>query len=120
MQRISEFLKQLAGPTQSLPPGPHVTIRHAIPADAGALAVLAKLDSSHPPQGEVLVAEVGGELWAAVSLDDNHLIANPFRLTGELAFSLLERARESHRAERRRTRRAAKAWRPSAPLGGSR
>ena len=47
-----------------------VTIRHARPADADALAVLAKLDSSHPPQGAVLVAAAGGELWAAVSLDD--------------------------------------------------
>ena len=79
MRRITNILKKLAGPIQSVPAGPHVTIRHARPADADALAVLAKLDSSHPPRGAILVAEAGGELWAAVSLDDNHLIANPFR-----------------------------------------
>jgi hypothetical protein len=106
--RIPNILKQLAGPTQSLPAGAHVTIRHAHPADADALAVLAQLDSSHPPRGAILVAEAGGELWAAVSLDDNHLIANPFQPSGELAFHLNERARELRRAERRQTRRAAR------------
>ena len=107
MRRITEILKQLAGPTHSVPAGPHVTIRHARPADADALADLAKLDSSHPPRGAILVAEAGGELWAAVSLDDYHLIANPFRPSGELAFGLVERARELRSAERRQTRRAA-------------
>ena len=101
MRRITNTLKKLAGPIQSVPAGPHVTIRHAVPADAGALVVLAKLDSSHPPEGAILVAEAGGELWAALSLDDGHLIANPFRPTGELAFRLIERARELRRAERR-------------------
>ena len=107
MRRLTNLLKQLAGPTQSVPAGPHATIRRARPADADALTGLAKLDSSHPPRGAILVAETGGELWAAVSLDDNHLVANPFRPTGELAFGLIERARELRRAERRQTRRAA-------------
>ena len=117
MRRITTLLKQLAGPIQSAPAGAHVTIRHARPADADTLAVLAKLDSSHPPRGAILVADAGGELWAAVSLDDNHLIADPFRPTGELAFRLIERARELHRAERRRTKRAARAWPAAAPQG---
>jgi hypothetical protein len=120
MRRITNILKKLAGPIPSVPAGAHVTIRHAHPGDADALAVLAKLDSSRPPRGAILVAEGGGELWAAISLDDNHLIANPFRPSGELAFSLLERAREIHRAERHQRRRAANVWPPPAPLGGSR
>ena len=120
MRRITDILKQLAGPTQSVPAGPHVTIRHARPADADALAVLAKLDSSHPPRGAILVAETGGELWAAVSLDDGHVIANPFRPSGELAFRLIGRAREHRRAEHRRTRRAAHEWHPATRVGGSR
>ena len=115
MRRITNLLKQMAGPTPSVPAGPHVTIRHAVPADADALAVLAKLDSSRPPQGTILVAEAYGELWAAVSLDDSHLIANPFRPSGELAFRLIDRARELRRAERRQTRRAARAWPAVAP-----
>jgi hypothetical protein len=120
MRRITNILKKLAGPIQSTPAGARVTIRHALPADADALAVLAELDSSHPPQGAILVAEAGSELWAAVSLDDGHVIANPFRPSGELAFRLVERARGLRRAERRRTRRAANGWRRAEPLGGSR
>lgn len=120
MSRVTDILKQLGGPTTSVAAGPHVTIRHAGAADAEALAALAKLDSSRPPRGAVLVAEVGGELWAAVSLDDNHLVANPFRPTGELAFRLLDRARELDRAARREAKRVAKQWPSAVPLEGSR
>jgi hypothetical protein len=120
MRQITHLLKKLAGPTQSVPAGSHVTIRHARPADTDALAVLAELDTSAAPRGATLVAEADGELWAAVSLDDNHLIANPFRPSGELAFRLLDRAQEVRRAARRDARRAAKAWPSAAPLGGAR
>jgi hypothetical protein len=113
MRRLTDILKQLAGPTQHVPAGGHVTIRHARPADADALAVLAELDDSDPPRGAIVVAEVGGELWAAASLDDTHLLTHPYRPSGELAFRLLARIRELRRAERRRTRRNAIAW-PSA------
>ena len=106
MRSLTTTLKKLAGPVQSVPARPHVTIRHARPADADALAVLAQLDSSRPPRGEILVAEVAGELWAAVSLDDNHLVANPFRASGELAFRLNERARELAAPSAARTKRA--------------
>jgi len=70
MRRITDILRKLAGPIQSVPAGAHVTIRP------------------------------GGELWAAISLDDYHLIADPLRPTGELAFRLTERAREVRRADR--------------------
>ena len=82
--------------------GRRLTIRWATPDDADALARLALLDSSRPPRGVVLLAEVGDELWAAISLDDGHLIADPFRLSGELAFDLAQRARRVKRAERGR------------------
>ena len=65
---------------------------------------MAQLDASRPPRGVVLLAEVGEEheLWAAISLDAGHLIADPFRLSGELAFDLAQRARRLKRAERGR------------------
>ena len=44
-------------------------IRQARPADAAALERLAALDSSQVPAGELLLAEVGDELWAAYSDD---------------------------------------------------
>ena len=113
MPRIIDTLKNMAGPTQAVPVGANVTVRYARPDDAEALAVLAALDSSPAPDGEILVAEAGGELWAAVSLDDGHAIANPFRPSGELAFHLLERARELRRATRGRPKRGLRVWRPA-------
>ena len=97
----TETLKKLLGPTQDVPAAsPAVTIRYARPEDALALLDLAALDSSTPPHGIVLVAEVGGRVWAAHSLDDGHAIADPFHPTGELSFLLVERARQLSRAAR--------------------
>ena len=93
--RATSTLKRILGPTQS--PGdvtPPVTIRYARQDDALALLALADVDSSRAPEGTVLVAEVGGRLWAARSLDDQHAIADPFRPSGELSFLLAERARQ--------------------------
>jgi hypothetical protein len=86
---------------------PRLTIRPAGPADADAIERLARLDSSRAPGGEVLLAEVAGEPWAALSLDDFHAVADPFRPTGELVFLLAERGRttERHRSRGRRERR---------------
>jgi hypothetical protein len=69
-----------------------VTLRYAFPDDASALARLAALDSASVPAGQLLVAEVGGELWAALSLSDGGAIADPFRRTVALVALLRERA----------------------------
>lgn len=99
--RATETLKKLLGPTQEFEvASPAVTIRYARPDDALALLDLADLDSSTAPSGIVLVAEVGGRIWAAHSLDDGHAIADPFRPTGELSFLLAERARQLSSAAR--------------------
>lgn len=69
------------------------TIRFAYPDDHEALRRLAALDSSAPPPGPLLVAEVGGELWAAVTLTgEPRAIADPFHHTAELVALLRERA----------------------------
>jgi hypothetical protein len=83
-----------------------VTIRSGREADTEALVRLAQLDSQDVPQGDVLVGDVGGEIWAAVSLTDYQVIADPFRPSGELAFLLVERARQVRRHEGRRRRRS--------------
>ena len=99
------LIKRILGPTQTVDPhSPAMTLRYAVPADADALDRLAQLDSERAPRGVVLVAEVGEELWAALSLDDNHAVADPFRPTGELVALLLERARQLRRSKRRRHR----------------
>ena len=81
-----------------------IAIRQALPTDSEALERLAALDSARPLQSPVLVGEVGGELWAAVSLADYAVVSDPFRPAGELAFVLVERARQINRAQRGRTR----------------
>jgi hypothetical protein len=91
-----------------------VTVRHAFPDDAEALARLAALDSQPVPAGPLLVAEVAGELWAAVALDGPGELGDPFRPTAALVLLLRERARQLTRASGRTSGRR---W--PAPLGGA-
>jgi hypothetical protein len=105
------LIKRLFGPVQQAPSGASsLTLRFAGPADAEAIGRLAQLDSRRSPRGPVLVAEVGGELWAALSLDDQHAVADPFRPTGELVALLVERARQLRRASRGRTETLPRVW----------
>ena len=71
-----------------------VTIRYGREADAEALTRLAQLDSHDELEGFVLVGEVAGEIWAAVSLSDYQVVADPFRPSGELGHLLSQRARQ--------------------------
>jgi hypothetical protein len=114
MGRISRWL----GPTKVIEDTvPALTIRYAAEGDAEAITGLAQLDSSRPPRGLVLVAEVQGRLWAAISLDDHHAVADPFRPTSELVLLLTERARQLRRAHKGRTHGLPRVW-PSAPIDG--
>jgi hypothetical protein len=81
------------------------TIRFAYPDDEAALGHLAALDSKPLPTGRLLVAEVGGELWAAVTISGHpEVIADPFQHTAALVALLRERA---HRLGELRYRAAA-------------
>jgi hypothetical protein len=68
-----------------------ITLRCAGPDDEETLAGVAGLDSTVPPAPPVLIAEVGGDMYAALSLYDATLIADPFRRT--MAAQQLLRAR---------------------------
>jgi hypothetical protein len=76
-----------------------LTIRPADLADLAGLDRLAALDSASPPTGEVLVAEVGGELWAAIAVETGAAIADPFRPSGDLV-ELLRHASGERRTSR--------------------
>jgi hypothetical protein len=69
-----------------------VTIRRAFPDDEAAVARLATLDGASAPGGELLVADVAGELWAALPVDGGRAVADPFRPTAELVALLQTRA----------------------------
>jgi hypothetical protein len=96
----------------AIAPSAALTIRHIGPDDVEALRTLSRLDSSREPTGEIIVADVGGELWAAISVDDRHTVADPFRPTAALVALLDERARQLRRTRTRRAPRFAR-FRPA-------
>jgi hypothetical protein len=71
-------------------------IRLASEEDVRALWQLAQLDSRRPPGGNVLIGEIDGEPAAAISLDDNRLISDPFQQTAQLTQLLHMRAASLH------------------------
>ena len=95
-----------------------VTIRYAFPDDARALARLAVLDSQEPSDGFVLIAEVAGEVRAALGRD-GRAIADPFHPTADLVQLLRERARQLSAAEGTRNLRRLRPRRSRAAATGT-
>jgi hypothetical protein len=93
-----------------------ITIRPAATGDDEAVARLAAVDSAQVPTAPLLVAEVNGELRAAVSLSDGRAIADPFRPTADLVALLYGRieAARPRAARGRRPRLSARRQRPAA------
>ncbi|MEA2148423.1 MAG: hypothetical protein QOD69_253 [Solirubrobacteraceae bacterium] len=86
-------------PRSHVPATACIAIRRAAQADAGALQGLAGLDGARLQPGEVLLAEVGDELQAAIHVASGATIADPFRPTADLLALLRLRAarlREAH------------------------
>jgi hypothetical protein len=77
-----------------------VNVRLMRPEDRPALVRLAALDSAAAGFGAYLVAEVEGELWAAVPLAGGGVLADPFRPTADLVELLQVRAGQMRWSER--------------------
>jgi hypothetical protein len=76
---IITFVIKLMTPTKTrIPAVGAITIRRACADDDAALFTLAALDSSEVPMAPLLLAEVDGVLRAALSLDDDSAIGDPF------------------------------------------
>lgn len=87
--------------------GSQILIRPGYADDERALMRLAALDSAAgPPASPVLVAEVDGELSAALSLRDGSTIADPFRPTAQIVALLRAHAVAATPAPQSRRRRA--------------
>ena len=82
----------------------NITIRRATTADEFYIRRLAVLDSSSPPTGDVLLAEMDDELWAALSVETGAAIADPFRPSADLVELLRLRAGSVHGEARGRGR----------------
>jgi hypothetical protein len=76
-----------------------VTVRLAADNDRRALRRLAERDGRAVPRAPLLVAEVGGALLAARSIEDGTSVADPFRHTTHLAELLALRATHIKNAE---------------------
>src|SRR3954465_15653845 len=83
-------------------PDVEVAIREAADGDVPELMRLAELDSRPLPVGKLLVAEAAGRIRAAVAIDGEAVIADPFVATAALQSLLKLRARQI-RSERRGT-----------------
>jgi hypothetical protein len=101
---VNQWSRGRSGGHSPLDDGQGFTIRFSYPDDETALQRLAALDSQAILAAPALVAEVGGELWAAVSLGgEPRAIADPFRPTAELVALLRERAERLTRRGRDRS-----------------
>jgi hypothetical protein len=83
-----------------------ITIRHSADGDRARVVELSQLDGRPAPIGDLLLAEVGGKLWAAVGIDDGAAVSDPFEPAGEVEWLL------QMRAEQERAMRA-----PGSPVG---
>jgi len=90
-----------------------ISIRPFTDSDARAVRAVAQRDSSTVPAGMLLVAEVGGRVRAALSLDTGDVVADPFAPSGELVDLLRARARQLEGRPRRRRRRGVFARTPA-------
>jgi hypothetical protein len=82
----------------------NVTIRALGARDVAQVKRLAQRDSSREPRGELLGAEVDGQLLAAVSTTTGDVIADPFQPTAALVETLRRRASQTNGDTRGRVR----------------
>lgn len=83
---------------------PAVELRAARAGDDAVVRELAALDDAHPLEGPVLLAVVGGRAVAAIALDDERVVANPFIHTAHAVSLLRLRASHVSRVSRRHRR----------------
>ena len=74
-----------------------LVIRLAVQADETKLRRLAHMDSARPLSGRTLLAEQGGSVIAALSLDDGSAIADPFVASADAVAMLRVRAAQLSR-----------------------
>ena len=89
-EQLEGFAPRPAAAPRELPEP--VLVRNATAADERRVRVLARLDDRKYPAGPHLVAELSGEIVAALSLTSGAVVADPFRRTREASDLLRLRA----------------------------
>lgn len=87
-----------------------IAIRPARDGDTARLQDLAQLDCAAPLVGPALVAVVEGRIWAALALDGERAIADPFLPTAPAVELLRLRVAQLRVAESRPRRRLLPRW----------
>lgn len=77
-----------------------LTMRPAAAGDASDIARVAQLDSAPIPAGSVLVGIIDDRIVAAISIDDERVVADPFVRTDHLVALLRDRAHAIRLANR--------------------
>ena len=107
---INRFYLQ---PVAALEPGREqypIAIRRARDSDTPLLHDLAEVDSAAPLEGPALVAVVEGRIWAALAIDGDRVIADPFLPTGPAVELLRLRVAQLRASERRPQRTLLPRW----------
>jgi hypothetical protein len=86
-----------------------LTVRVATQRDGEAVRLLAALEGLTLPRGRMLVAQVSGEVVAALPLDGGPALADPFRRSAQYVELLRVRARQL-RADHERSRHSFGPW----------
>jgi hypothetical protein len=99
LQRAGEHARLASETRSARDRSPHtrdcpVTIRWATPDDIGSVREIADLDSRRPPSGSCLLAELGDETVAVLSIETGDVAANPFRHTTHAVALLRVRAKQ--------------------------
>jgi hypothetical protein len=113
---LADELLDRRAPAPADPAAVDVRIRFALAEDAAALRRLAALEGCPVPPPPLLVAEVHGELHAALSLWDGRAVADPFHRTQALVELLAVRAGQlrAASADLAEAQRRGRTWRPLA------
>ena len=82
-------------------PTGEISIRRLTDDDTEALDRVSGRDSASRPSGELLGAEIGGELIAAISVTTGEIVADPFKPTDVARDMLAMRAAQLHRSRAR-------------------
>jgi hypothetical protein len=80
---------------------PGLTVRALEARDIGQVRLLAALEGRHYPNGPVLVGEVNDEVVAALPLDGEPPLADPFRRSQHVVALLELRARQMRNGSRK-------------------
>lgn len=114
LRRAAEAHNRHRDPSQTPPritAHGRITLRTGSPCDEGTLGRLAALDGARPPTQPTLLAEVDGQLRAALSLCDGSVVAHPFHHTTGLIELLRARARQLEGPGQTRRRWRVRRWR---------